>query len=69
MEDKMTNAQLAKIEVEIAKMMAENSKLAAETSKLTAEAAKMIRERNWYPVIVVAAAFTAGATLAKLLIG
>ncbi|WP_369822734.1 hypothetical protein [Bordetella sp. N] len=51
-----------KTEVEIAKLM-------AETSKLNAEASKMIRERAWYPMILIAAAFTSGAALAKLLTG
>jgi hypothetical protein len=51
------------------KTEAEIAKLMAETSKLNAEASKMIRERAWYPMILIAAAFTSGAALAKLLTG
>ncbi|AZY49661.1 hypothetical protein [Bordetella avium] len=51
------------------KTEAEIAKLMAETGKLNAEAAKMIRERAWYPIVIVAAAFTTGAALAKLVIG
>jgi hypothetical protein len=51
------------------KTEAEIAKLMAETSELNAEAAKMIRERAWYPMVIVAAAFTSGAALAKLLLG
>jgi len=51
------------------KTEAEIAKLMAETSKLNAEAAKMIRERAWYPMVLLTAAFTAGAALSKLVIG
>ncbi len=55
--------------MDMLKTEAEIAKLMAETNKLNAEAAKMIRERAWYPMVLVGAAFTAGAALAKLLIG
>lgn len=51
------------------KTEAEIAKLMAETSKLNAEAAKMIRERAWYPMVMIAAAFTTGAALAKVMLG
>ncbi|KDC22923.1 hypothetical protein AZ20_4196 [Bordetella bronchiseptica E014] len=52
MEQKMTNAQLAKINAEISKLM-------AETVKIQAEA-------RWYPLVVGAALATAVITLTKL---
>ena len=51
------------------KTEAEIAQLMAETSKLNAETAKMIRERAWYPMVLLTAAFTAGAALAKLIAG
>ena len=55
----MTQLELEKIHAEIAKLM-------AETAKLNAEAAKMIRERAWYPVVIMATAVGATVALVKL---
>ena len=51
------------------KTEAEIAKLMAETMKLHAEAATMIRERAYYPVLLMTGAFTAGAALVKLITG
>lgn len=55
--------------LEAQKFEAEIAKLMAETVKLNAEAAKMIRERAWYPILLMTGAFTAGAALVKVVIG
>nr|WP_240039769.1 hypothetical protein [Achromobacter aloeverae] len=60
---------IVKLEAEVSKMISENMKLIAETRKLNAEASKMIRERAWYPMVAIGAAFASGAALAKLMIG
>lgn len=52
MEDKMTNAQLAKTEAEIAKIMAETVKINTES--------------RWYPVVAGAAMATAVMAITKL---
>jgi hypothetical protein len=54
--------------LDVLKTEAEIAKLMAETIKLNAEAGKLARERAWYPMIVVTAAFTTGAALAKILL-
>jgi len=51
---------ITETETEIAKLMAVTSNLNAETSK-------MFRERAWYPMILIPAAFTSGAAVAMLL--
>lgn len=47
------------------KVEAEIGKLMAETMKLNAEAAKMIRERMWYPAVVVASVAAAAVAITK----
>lgn len=47
---------------------AEIAKLIAESSKLNAEAAKTIRERWWYPVVLMSTAIGATAALMKLVL-
>ena len=54
--------------LDMLKIEAEIGKLMAETVKLNAEAAKMIRERAWYPAVVIASAVGATAALTKLLL-
>lgn len=52
MEDKMTNAQLAKTEAEIAKIMAETVKINTES--------------RWYPLVAGAAMATAVMAITKI---
>jgi len=50
------------------KIEAEIGKLMAETVKLNAEAAKMIRERAWYPAVVLATAIGAAMAITKVVL-
>jgi len=54
--------------LDILKIEAEIGKLMAETVKLNAEAAKMIRERLWYPGVVIATVAGAAAAITKLIL-
>lgn len=54
--------------LDILKIEAEIGKLMAETMKLNAEASKMIRERAWYPVVLMLSAVGATVALTKMLL-
>lgn len=56
------------IDLEIAELVTEAQKLGAETRKLNAEANKLVRERWWYPGLILATTICTTAAVVKLIL-
>ena len=57
-----------RVDLEIAKLVTEAQKLGAETLRLNAEADKLIRERWWYPGLLLSATIGTTAAVVKLIL-
>lgn len=66
--DPMDRITARRVDVEIAKLLTEAQKLGAETRKLNAEADKLVRERWWYPGLILSTAIGATAAVMKLIL-
>lgn len=62
-DEQRVQLELDQIHATVENMRAEADKFRAESLKLSAEGSKYLRETRWYPTVVVATSFAAGAGL------